>query len=62
MNDMFAIKILKNGKVIQQRNVPSALKQIYFNHALDKAGAMWNGVDKFTVTVDFMTDKDKIRM
>jgi hypothetical protein len=46
---MMTINILKNGKSIQSFRCVSSMRATYFAYAVDIAGGMWNGVDKFTV-------------
>jgi len=48
---MKTVKILKNGSVIKQFTCQEKMQQKYFSHAVDIAGGMWNGVDKFTVVI-----------
>jgi len=46
---MITINILKNGKSIKGLRCVPSMKDKYFAMAIDMAGGMWNGVDKFTV-------------
>lgn len=46
---MVKIQILKNGKLVKQFFSPKNMFQKWHSHALDVAGGMYNGKDKFTV-------------
>ncbi len=43
------IQILKNGSPIKELSYTPQTLQKVFNKAVDIAGGLWNGVDKFTV-------------
>ena len=45
------IQIKKNGAVIKTITSTTSKLEETFNEARDIAGGMWNGVDKFSVTV-----------
>lgn len=49
---MKTIQILKNGKLVKQFFCPAKMMQKYFDLAHDIAGGMYNGKDKFTVTIN----------
>ena len=48
---MLTIEIKKNNEVIKSMRCVASMKDNYFNLAVDMAGGMWNGKDKFTVEV-----------
>ena len=49
---MVKVNILKNGEIIKQFTCPPSMQQKYFAEAMEMAGEMWNGEDKFTVRID----------
>jgi hypothetical protein len=49
---MVTVKILKNGSSVRQFSCPLSMQQKYFDHAVNMAGGMWNGKDKFTVKIE----------
>jgi hypothetical protein len=46
---MITIKILKNGKSVKEFKCVSSMRNKYFLMAVDIAGGMYNGKDKFSV-------------
>lgn len=46
---MMTINILKNGKSIREFRCVPSMRNKYFAMAVDIAGGMWNGKDKFSV-------------
>ena len=46
---MITINILKNGKSIREFRCVPSMRNKYFAMAVDIAGGMWNGKDKFSV-------------
>ena len=49
---MVQVQTLKNGNLVKQFTCPAKMQQKYFNLAIDMAGGMWNGKDKFTVIIN----------
>ena len=49
---MVKVNILKNGEIIKQFTCLASMQQKYFAKAMNIAGGMWNGEDKFTVRID----------
>jgi hypothetical protein len=45
------VNVLKNGSIIQQFSATESTYQRVYRKAVNIAGGMWNGVDKFTVIV-----------
>jgi len=48
---MNLVQILKNGKPVKQFSCPVSMVQKYFQLAVDIAGGMYNGKDKFVVKI-----------
>lgn len=48
---MVTIQILKNGQPIMQRFCTEKMKQRTWDHMVDLAGGMYNGVDKISVII-----------
>jgi hypothetical protein len=49
-NKLIRISILKNGKGIRRFTCHNeTMAKNYWNYAIDLAGGMWNGKDKFEV-------------
>lgn len=48
---MIKVIILKNSKIVKEFNASEQTLQNVFSKAVNLAGGMWNGKDKFSVKI-----------